>query len=150
MRAKCRSNCPISLALEAFGDKWSLLILRDLLLRDMRHYQDVLHAEEKISTNILADRLVRLEELGIVSKSNDPKNRKQFIYAPTRKGLDLLPILLELYRWSLRHDPHVDKTMPIARRLAKDTRGLIREFRVRHEKTRFARIRKRPARPRMQ
>jgi DNA-binding HxlR family transcriptional regulator len=131
MSARCRSDCPISLALEAFGDRWSLLILRDLLLRDMRHYQEFLNAEEQISTNILADRLNHLEGLGVISKSTDPKNRKQYLYVPTRKGLDLLPVLLELYRWSLKYDRHVDKKKPIARRLEKDTEGLIKEFRAR-------------------
>ena len=131
MSAKCRSDCPISLALEAFGDKWSLLILRDLLLRERKHYQEFLHAEEHISTNILADRLTHLEQLGIVSKFRDPQNRKQYIYAPTAKGLDLLPVLLELYRWSLKYDSRIDATMPIASRLEKDTEGLIKEFRAR-------------------
>lgn len=134
MSAKCRSDCPISLALEAFGDKWSLLILRDLLLRERKHYQELLHAEEKISTNILADRLTHLEELGIISKFKDPDNRKQYIYAPTGKGIDLLPILLELYRWSLKYDPRVDRTKPIARRLGKETEGLIKEFRARFKR----------------
>jgi DNA-binding HxlR family transcriptional regulator len=138
MRAKCRSDCPISLALESFGDRWSLLILRDLVLRDRRHYQEFLNAEERISTNILADRLTRLEGLGIISKSVDPNNKKHYLYAPTRKGLDLLPILLEFYRWSLKYDPRVDKTKPIARRLEKDTEGLIREFRARFKTTRTA------------
>jgi DNA-binding HxlR family transcriptional regulator len=138
VRAKCRSDCPISLALEAFGDRWSLLILRDLLLRDREHYQEFLNAEENISTNILADRLIHLEQLGIISKSDDPENKKQYIYAPTKKGLDLLPILLELYRWSLKYDPHVDKTKPIARRLEKDTEGLIKEFRARFKATHTA------------
>jgi DNA-binding HxlR family transcriptional regulator len=131
MSAKCRSRCPISLALEAFGDKWSLLILRDLLLRGRKHYQEFLNAEEKISTNILSDRLTHLEDLGIITKSNDPSNKKQYIYAATSKGLDLLPILLELYRWSLKYESRVDKTMPIARRLANDTEGLIKDFRAR-------------------
>jgi DNA-binding HxlR family transcriptional regulator len=130
MSAKCRSDCPISLALEAFGDRWSLPILRDLLLRERKHYQEFLNAEEKIATNILADRLTHLEELGIISKSDDPDNKKQYIYAPTKKGLDLLPILLELYRWSLKYDPRVDKTKPIARRLQKDSEGLIKELRA--------------------
>ena len=130
MRAQCRSDCPISLALEAFGDKWSLLILRDLILRRRRHYHEFLNAEEKISTNILADRLNHLEEIGIISKSKDPDNKKQYFYAPTRKGLDLLPVLLEFYRWSLKYDPRVDRTKPIARRLGTDTDGLIKEFRA--------------------
>jgi DNA-binding HxlR family transcriptional regulator len=94
MRAKCRSDCPISLALEAFGDRWSLLILRDLLLRSRKHYQEFLNAEENISTNVLADRLIQLEELGIISKSDDPENKKQYIYAPTRRVSILYPSCL--------------------------------------------------------
>jgi DNA-binding HxlR family transcriptional regulator len=134
MSAKFRSDCPISLALETFGDRWSLLILRDLLLRGRKHYQELLNAEEGISTNLLADRLAHLAKLGIISKTTDRENKKQYIYAPTKKGLDLLPILLELYRWSLRYDSRVDKTKPIARRLEKDTEGLLREFRARFER----------------
>jgi DNA-binding HxlR family transcriptional regulator len=99
----------------------------------------VVYAPENISTNILADRLIHLEGLGIISKSDDPENKKQYIYAPTKKGLDLLPILLELYRWSLKYDPRVDKTKPIARRLGKDTEGLIEEFRARFKATQIAR-----------
>ena len=113
--------------------------MRDLLLRSRKHYQEFLNAEENISTNVLADRLIQLEELGIISKSDDPENKKQYIYAPTKKGLDLLPILLELYRWSLKYDPHVDKTKPIARRLEKDTKELIKEFRARFTTKRTAR-----------
>ena len=104
--------------------------MRDLLLRGRRHYREFLNAEENISTNILADRLVRLEELGIISKYRDPISKKQYIYVPTKKGLDLLPILLELYRWSLKHDLRVDKSKPIARRLDSDTKELIEEFRA--------------------
>jgi len=104
--------------------------LRDLILRKRRHYQEFLNGEERISTNILADRLIQLEEIGLISKSNDPNNKKQYIYAPTKKGLDMLPILLELYRWSLKHEKRVDVTKPIARRLEKDTSGLLREFRA--------------------
>ena len=131
MSAKRRSDCPLSLALEAIGDKWSLLILRDILLKERKHYEEFRRSGEGISTNILASRLVHLEELGIISKFMDPDNRNQYIYAPTRKALDLLPILLELYRWSLKYEPHASRTDPIARRVEKDTRGLIKEMRAR-------------------
>jgi DNA-binding HxlR family transcriptional regulator len=100
-----RSNCPVSRALEAIGDRWSLLILRDLILWDKRRYQEFLESEEGISTNILADRLARLERQGLISKSNDPDDKRQFVYTPTEKGLDLLPVVFEMARWSLKYDP---------------------------------------------
>jgi DNA-binding HxlR family transcriptional regulator len=100
-----RSGCPVSRALEAIGDRWSLLILRDVILWDKRRYQEFLESEEGISTNILADRLARLERQGLISKSNDPDDRRQFVYTPTEKGLDLLPVVFEMARWSLKYDP---------------------------------------------
>lgn len=100
-----RSHCPVSLALDAIGDKWSLLILRDITLREKRRYHEFLNSEEGISTNILADRLARLERQGLISKSADPDDRRQFVYAPTQKGLDLLPVVFEMARWSLKYSP---------------------------------------------
>jgi DNA-binding HxlR family transcriptional regulator len=100
-----RSNCPVSRALEAIGDRWSLLILRDLILRGKRRYQEFLDSEEGISTNILADRLARLERQGLISKSGDPDDKRQFVYTPTEKGLDLLPVVFEMARWSMKYDP---------------------------------------------
>ena len=98
-------NCPIFFSLEIFGDKWSLLILRDILHFDKRHYNEFLDSQEGISTNILADRLKRLEKEGIISKKRDPDNRKQFIYSPTKKCLDLVPIILEITVWGAKYDP---------------------------------------------
>ncbi|MEP2988556.1 MAG: helix-turn-helix domain-containing protein [Parasphingorhabdus sp.] len=100
----CRSNCPINFVLETFGDKWTLLIVRDLMFKDKRTYGDFLESEEKISTNILADRLKRLEEHGIIAKSVSPQNQSSFIYSFTEKGLELLPIMLEITAWSAKHD----------------------------------------------
>jgi len=85
-------NCPIFFSLEIFGDKWSLLILRDILHFDKQHYNEYLESEEGISTNILADRLKKLEKEGIISKKRDPANKKQFIYSPTKKCLDKMSI----------------------------------------------------------
>jgi DNA-binding HxlR family transcriptional regulator len=100
-----RSHCPVSLALEAIGDRWSLLILRDLILRGKSRYQELLNSEEGIATNILADRLLRLEQQGLISKADDPDDKRQFRYSPTQKALDLLPVIFEMARWSAKYDP---------------------------------------------
>ena len=124
MRKSPRSHCPVSLALEAVGDKWSLLILRDLILRGKSRYHELLDSGEGISTNILADRLVRLERLGLILKSNDPEDRRQIRYFPSRKGQDLLPVILEMARWSFKYDPSTDKTSPFFKRLKAAERGV--------------------------
>jgi DNA-binding HxlR family transcriptional regulator len=105
MRAPKRSHCPISLSLEVIGDRWSLLVLRDLILRGKKRYGELADSSEGISTNILADRLSRLERSGLILRATDAKT-KQVSYAPTRKGLDLVPVLRELGRWGLKYDPH--------------------------------------------
>lgn len=98
-------NCPIFFSLEIFGDKWSLIILRDILHFEKSRYTEFLNSDEGISTNILSDRLKNLEKEGIISKRQDPDNKKQFIYAPTKKCLDLVPIILELAVWGAKYDP---------------------------------------------
>jgi DNA-binding HxlR family transcriptional regulator len=89
--------------LEIFGDRWSLLILRDMVLRGKQRYGELLDSAEAISTNILADRLLRLEEAGLISRSVD--EQRQVLYAPTKKGRDLQPVLREIIRWGLKYDP---------------------------------------------
>ena len=102
-----RSDCPISSALDLLGDKWSLLVMRDVLLRGQSHYRDFLASEEGIATNILADRLARLEAAGLIERtSDDPRSGKQEYHA-TGKGKDLIPLLLEMMAWSARHDSGV-------------------------------------------
>lgn len=103
-----RSLCPINLVLEAVGDNWSLLILRDLMFRGHSSYQAFLRSEEKIATNILADRLQKLEQNGLISKSADPRDARKFIYALTEKGADLAPILVEMTLFSQRHHARID------------------------------------------
>jgi DNA-binding HxlR family transcriptional regulator len=122
VRKSPRSHCPVSLALEAVGDKWSLLILRDLILRGKSRYQELLDSGEGISTNILADRLVKLEQLGLILKSDDPTDKRQVRYLPTQKGLDLLPVILEMARWSYKYDPNTDRASPFFKR----TKALFR------------------------
>ena len=101
---KLRSHCPINFGLEAFADKWSLLIVRDIVFRGKRSYGDFLRSEEGFSTNILAARLVRLEEEGILAKKPDLTDARKDVYILTEKGLDLIPILFEIVLWSARHD----------------------------------------------
>jgi DNA-binding HxlR family transcriptional regulator len=99
-----RSNCPISSALDTIGDKWSLLILRDLMFTDKRTYGEFQASEEGIATNILATRLTTLESNGIISKAPDPENGRRSIYRLTEKGIDLLPVIVELNHWMMKWD----------------------------------------------
>lgn len=101
---KRRSDCPISSALDIFGDKWTLLIIRDLMFKGKRSYGEFLNSEEKIATNILADRLLLLEQAGLICKSNDPEHGAKFIYKLSAKGVDLLPVLVEVILWSAKYD----------------------------------------------
>lgn len=103
-----RSKCPINLVLEAVGDSWSLLIIRDLMFRGHSTYKAFLNSEERIATNILADRLVRLEQSGLISKQADPEDARKYIYKLTEKGADLAPVLVEIMLWSNRH--HITDT----------------------------------------
>ena len=103
-----RSNCPINFVLETFGDKWTLLIIRDLMFKGKRYYGDFLASDEKISTNILANRLQRLEANGVIEKRKDPDNHTKFIYSLTPKGKDLLPVMLEITAWSGKYDRYTN------------------------------------------
>ncbi|MBK8723705.1 MAG: helix-turn-helix transcriptional regulator [Saprospiraceae bacterium] len=100
MDQKKRSNCPVSCSLDIWGDKWSLLIVRDLLESQPCTYGDFLKAEEKIATNILATRLQMLEENGIITKSEHPDSKAKVLYQLTSKGIDLLPIIVEIGFWA--------------------------------------------------
>ena len=97
---KYRSNCPISSALDVVGDKWSLVIIRDLLYFEKKTFKEFSNSLENIATNILADRLKGLEEKGILTKNDVQDNKKTKHYKLTRKGLGLKPILQELGKWS--------------------------------------------------
>ena len=102
---KQRSDCPISSALDIFGDKWSLLVMRDLLFRNKLHYRDLLASEEGIATNILADRLAKLEQAGLIEKTDDGRRSGKQVYSATAKGADLIPLLLQMMLWSAEHNP---------------------------------------------
>lgn len=97
---KKRSDCPLSCSLDVFGDKWSLLIIRDLMFSNKCTYNDFLKSEEGIATNILASRLKALEENGVIEKSAHPESKAKYLYKLTQKGIELLPIIVEVYIWS--------------------------------------------------
>ena len=95
-----RSDCPLNCWVELLGDKWSLLIIRDLIFFDKHYYNEFLSSAEGISTNILADRLTMLEKEGFIRKYQDQQHKQKIIYRLTEKGIDLLPVLIEIGLWS--------------------------------------------------
>jgi DNA-binding HxlR family transcriptional regulator len=105
MREEPKSLCPINLALEVFGDRWTLLIVRDLMFAGKRHFRELLRSDERIPSNILADRLRLLVQQGIVTKSPDPSHKQKAVYRLTEKGIDLLPVLAQMGIWSRRYRP---------------------------------------------
>jgi DNA-binding HxlR family transcriptional regulator len=102
-KSKHRSGCPVSISLEIFGDRWSLLIIRDLMVRGYKTFKEFQQSGEGIATNILADRLDKLQAAGIVSAEPEAGDGRRVNYRLTEKGIDLAPVLLELLIWGARH-----------------------------------------------
>lgn len=125
-----RSGCPISFSLELFGDRWTLLILRDVLLKKKSTFQEFLEAEEGIASNILADRLKKLEDSGIIKKSRDRDDRRQFRYDPTQKGRSLVPVLLEIAAWGATYDKDTDAPKGFAKSFYADRDKVIADFKL--------------------
>jgi DNA-binding HxlR family transcriptional regulator len=119
MSEEHRSGCPINLTLEVVGDKWSLLILRDMMFGGKRHYRELLKSQERISSNILADRLKMLLEQGIITKADDPTHKQKAVYSLTAKGIDLLPVLARMATWGRRYLP-VSEELGIRARLLEE------------------------------
>ena len=126
-----RSGCPISYALDIFGDKWTLLIIRDMLFKQKRRYGQFAESEEKIATNILADRLTKLEVEGLVTRQTDPENGRQIVYALTSKALDLAPMLIEMILWSAKYDPDTAADRGFVRKAKKDREQLVKDVKSR-------------------
>jgi DNA-binding HxlR family transcriptional regulator len=99
-----RSGCPISISLEIFGDRWSLLVVRDLMFKGLRTFREFGAAGERIATNVLADRLERLDRAGIIVRATDPADGRRIVYQLTRKGMELAPVLVEMVLWAARHE----------------------------------------------
>ena len=101
-----RSGCPINLALEVLGDRWSLIVIRDIMFGNRRRFRELLtHSEEGIASNILAARLKRLVEEGLLLRSDDPAHRQSRIFSLTEKAIQLVPVLVQLGAWGRRHLP---------------------------------------------
>jgi DNA-binding HxlR family transcriptional regulator len=99
-----RSLCPLNASVEILGDRWSLLIIRDMMLRGFNSYKQFLDSYEGIATNILADRLARLEANAIIARQPDPADGRKIIYRLTSKGMDLAPVLTEMVLWAATHE----------------------------------------------
>jgi DNA-binding HxlR family transcriptional regulator len=130
-------RCPIDFALTLFGDRWSLLLLRNMALLGKRRYSEFLEAPEGISTNILANRLRSLQDCDLIRKYPDPVDRKAAIYLPTDKGLELMPILVEMLRWGSKNLENPMITDEVSRALKGNTTPLLSriERTIRAERT---------------
>jgi DNA-binding HxlR family transcriptional regulator len=123
-----RSDCPISTALDIFGDKWSLLIIRDMMFKGKNTYGDFLNGGESIATNILADRLAMLESAKIISRQKHPESKAKILYKLTPKGVDLIPVLVEIIGWSEKYHMVHPQAKEFARQIEKDKPGLIKSL----------------------
>ncbi len=122
---KKRSDCPISCSLDIWGDKWSLLIIRDLIKLKKCRYSDFLKSAEGIATNILATRLQTLEENKIIEKSDDTESKSKGYYKLTQMGIDLLPILIEIDLWAEKYFPIPEDIKTLLIEVKKDKPGFI-------------------------
>jgi DNA-binding HxlR family transcriptional regulator len=126
---KRRSGCPLNASVEMLGDRWSLLIIRDMMVLGFRTFKEFLGSFEGIATNILADRLRRLEGYGIISTEEDPSDGRKLIYSLTAKGIDLAPVLAEMVLWAAAHEKTGNQ--PLIRQLQADKEKLIAVMRQR-------------------
>lgn len=124
---KNRSDCPISCSLDVFGDKWSLLIIRDVMLRGKVSYSEFLKSEEKIATNILVNRLSILESEKILTKEVSPTNKSKYIYNLTQKGADLLPIVIEIMDWGAKYNENCPRK-ELGKKIKNDKANVIKEL----------------------
>jgi len=124
---KKRSDCPISCSLEMWGDKWSLLIIRDLMIKKECTYGGFLKANEKIATNILASRLQNLLENGIIDKKNHSDNKLKFLYFLTEKGIDLIPLIVEINLWGDKYLTIPDDRKKLVEDIKKDKENFIKK-----------------------
>lgn len=123
---KKRSDCPVSCSLDIWGDKWSLLIVRDLMFSKQCTYGDFLKSDEKIATNILASRLQTLEENGIIIKSDHPDSKAKVLYKLTQKGIDLLPLMIEINLWAEKYFTIPDERKAMLIEVKKDKDAFIK------------------------
>ncbi len=126
VKTKRRSGCPVNMCLEVFGDRWSLLIVRDLMVRGYRTFKQFQESGEGIASNILADRLQKLEQSGILTSEAEESDGRRINYRLTRKGIDLAPILLDLLIWGARHEQG-DASCSVILRMEKNREEILTE-----------------------
>jgi DNA-binding HxlR family transcriptional regulator len=131
-KSKRRSGCPVSVSLEILGDRWSLLIIRDLMVRGYRTFKQFEESGERIATNILTDRLRKLKSTGIIVTEMDEADGRKVNYRLTRKGIDLAPVLLELLIWGARHEK-TEASCAVIDKMAEHRQALLDEVRRRWE-----------------
>lgn len=127
-KQKRRSDCPINFALELFGDRWTFLIVRDMMFKGKHYYGEFLQSEENIATNILADRLLLLENDGIIIKNRDPMHGSKNIYRLTHKGIALVPVLVEIILWSSKYDKHAATDPRFVRSVKRNKENVINDI----------------------
>jgi DNA-binding HxlR family transcriptional regulator len=125
-----RSSCPVSCALDILGDKWTLLVVRDLIFLRKRYFGDFQNSPEKIATNILSDRLRKLEAAGMVLRQPDPDHGCRIIYAFTEKCVELVPTIMELIRWGAKHVPGSNAHENLVQRFDQDPMKFMAEIRL--------------------
>jgi DNA-binding HxlR family transcriptional regulator len=131
-----RSGCPLNASVEMLGDRWSLLIIRDMMLLGYRTFKEFLNSHERIASNILADRLKRLEKYGIITSARDPSDGRKLNYSLTPKGLGLAPVLTEMVLWAAAYEDTGNQAL--VRLMRKDKDHFLAEIRKR-----FAHLEKR-------
>jgi DNA-binding HxlR family transcriptional regulator len=131
-----RSECPLNASVEMLGDRWSLLIIRDMMLRGFRSYKEFLECYEGIATNILADRLRKLIANGIITTEPDPVDGRKLTYLLTRKGIDLAPVLTEMVLWAAAHEKTGNQ--PLVRQMRADKQKVIAKARQRWAQRRLS------------
>jgi DNA-binding HxlR family transcriptional regulator len=127
-KAKKRSNCPISCSLDVWGDKWSLLIVRDLMFAKECTYGDFLKSPEGIATNILASRLQTLEENKVIEKLEHPDSKAKVLYRLTKKGIDLLPVMIEINLWAEKYFTIPEERKAMLKEVKKDKAAFIKSM----------------------
>lgn len=131
---KRKSDCPTNFALEHFGDKWSLLIIRDLMFNGKRHYNEFFEAEEKISTSVLGTKLKDLVANGIISKGKDSVKKSRIRYSLTPKGIALLPVMVDLIVWSAQFDDKTAAAESFIQKAQREREALLEELKIKLEK----------------
>lgn len=125
-----RSGCPVSVSLDILGDRWSLLVIRDLMVRGFRTFKQFLESGEGIATNILSDRLSKLEGAGLITAETEATDGRRVNYKLTQRGIDLAPVIFELLVWGSRHE-RSDAPPELIAEMVKDRDGLLAEVRRR-------------------